>query len=357
MTRFTRRLALTLIVGGAAVASAQRPLTRPSPPVSAPAVGPWANKFFMPGIDKEPTQQPPLVIAHDFGTVPYGTLCTQKFTITNIYDVPIQVTDIRVECGCLKAYPPNKVLQANEQAEFTVAMNAGMFKGNNAKKMYVTFGPNFVSEAVLRLAANSREDVSLTPGEIDFGIVSQGTKTSKTVSLKYNGRQRDWKLTEVVSSNAAYEVEVKEATRGPLLGVEYYVTVTLKSDAVAGNLNDAIAIKTNDPAVPLVNVNVRAVVLAPVRVSPDKLEFKNIKLGEAATYKVMLDTAATCLVTPQAEDADGFSVETSSVASQKQMVRVKFEPKKAGTIRKDLKLQTNLPGNPSVTIVVEGGAK
>ena len=107
MTRFTRRLALTLIVGGGAVASAQRPLTRPSPPVSAPAVGPWANKFFMPGIDKEPSQQPPLVIAHDFGTVPYGTLCTQKFTITNIYDVPIQVTDIRVECGCLKAYHSN----------------------------------------------------------------------------------------------------------------------------------------------------------------------------------------------------------------------------------------------------------
>ena len=353
-----RLVSFSAVLVFAATASAQRPTVRPTPPSSAPLLGPWANKFFLPGIDKDPNQASPPVIVHDFGTVPHGTLCTQKFTVTNIYDVPIQVIDIRVECGCLKGYPPNKVLQPNEQAEFAVTMNAGAFKGPNAKTMYVTFGPNFVSTAVLRFAANSREDVSLTPGEVDFGIVSQGSKASKTVSLKYNGRQRDWKLSGVATANPAFDAEVKEASRGALLGVEYYVTVTLKSDAPAGTLNEVIAIKTNDPAVPVVNVNVRAAVLAPVQVAPDKLEFKDVKVGEAATFKVIVKAMGqACLLTALPEDADGFSIETSTQASRQHIVTVKFEPKKAGEFKKELKLQTNLPGNPSATIVVEGSAK
>ncbi len=357
MFRPARRLALTLLVGTSAAVSAQRPTIRPTPPVPVVAAGPWANKFFLPGVERDPLQAPPPVVVHDFGTVPYGTLCTQKFTVANIYDVPIQVIDIRVECGCLKAYPPNKVLQPNEQAEFAVTMNAGAFKGPNAKTMYVTFGPNFVSTAVLRFAANSREDVSLVPGEVDFGVVAQGSKASKTVVLKYNGRQRDWKLAGVASDNAAFDVEVKEASRGPLLGVDYYVTVNLKADAPAGNLNESIAIKTNDPAVPVVHVNVRATVLAPVRVSPDKLEFKDVKVGEAATFKVIVRTEADCLLTPQPEDADGFGVETTAASTRQHIATVRFEPKKPGTFRKELKIRTNLPGNPSALVVVEGTAK
>jgi len=358
MTRFARRFAFLALLGCAVSASAQRPFVKPTPPSTAPAVGPWANKFFLPGIENDPAQAAPLVIGHEFGTVPHGTLCTQKFTVTNIYDVPLQVMDIRVECGCLKAYPPNKVLQPNEQAEFAVTMNAGAFKGSNAKKMYVTFGPNFVSEAVLRFAATSREDVSLTPGDIDFGIVSQGSKAGKTAVLKYNGRQRDWKLGAVASANPAFDVEVKEASRGALFGVEYYVTVTLKSDAPAGAVNDTIAIKTNDPAVPSVNVNVRAAILAPLTAAPDKLEFNDVKVGEASTFKLIVRaTGQTCVLTVPPEDADGFSIDASATAMKIHVVTVKFEPKKAGVFHKELKIQSNLPGNPSVVIVVDGTAK
>ncbi len=358
MSRFARRFALLALLCCAIAASAQRPFVKPTPPTSAPAAGPWANKFFLPGIDKEPGLPAPPVIVHDFGTVPHGTLCTQKFGFTNIYDVPIQVIDIRVECGCLKAYPPNKVLQPNESAEFVVTMNAGVFKGANAKTMYVTFGPNFVSTAVLRFAANSREDVSLSPGEVDFGIVAQGSKASKTAVLKYNGRQRDWKLGAVVSPSSAFEVEVKEASRGPLLGVEYWVTVGLKSDAPAGNLNETITIKTNDPTSSAVNVNVRAAVLAPVQAYPDKLEFSDVKVGETATYDVLIRTpAGKCTLSPLAVDADGFSAETPPMPMTVHIVKVKFEPKKAGAFRKELKIVTNLPGSPSASVVVEATAK
>src|SRR5687768_16284640 len=101
MTRLSVTLTLTLVDAAAA------PAQPSDPPV------PWANKFFLPDVAQNPTQDPPPVIVKDFGSVPHGTLCVHRFPITNIYDVPVQVIYIRRSCGCLQAYPPEKILQPN----------------------------------------------------------------------------------------------------------------------------------------------------------------------------------------------------------------------------------------------------
>ena len=85
--------------------------------------------------------------------------------------------------------------------------------------------------------------------------------------------------------------------------------------------------------------------------------FKDVKVGEAATFKVYVRATANCVLTVPPEDADGFSVETTVSSTQAHVVTVRFEPKKPGAFRKELKLQTNLPGNPSAVILVEGSAK
>src|SRR5262249_26203882 len=54
----------------------------------------WAAKFF------------PAGLTHTFGTIAYGSVQTHKFTITNIYNVPFQVTEARVSCGCVDAKRP-----------------------------------------------------------------------------------------------------------------------------------------------------------------------------------------------------------------------------------------------------------
>ena len=60
------------------------------------------------------TRPAPAVITHNFGDVPHGTLCVHKFTITNIYDMPMQITEVRKSCTCLDYVPMTKVLQPNE---------------------------------------------------------------------------------------------------------------------------------------------------------------------------------------------------------------------------------------------------
>jgi len=340
-----------------AFALAEKPLAvkrSNAPVVVSTAPGPWANKFFIPGIESNPTAVPTPVITHDFGTVPYGTLCTRKFTVTNIYDVPIQVIDVRVECGCLKGYPPNKVLLPNESADFTATMNSAMFKGKQSKKMYVTFGPNYVSTAELRFEATSREDITLgTPGEIDFGTLAQGTKSAKSLSLRYVGKQRDWAITGSLPSKGPYEITVKEKTRGPLLGIEYIVNVELKADATPGELGETLTLRTNDPTSPQVLVNVRGFVQAPITASPNRVDFGEMKAGDVASHRILVRSSLATKIAAVADSGDGVSVETFSGEAQQQAVVVKFAPKSPGAFRKEVKLVSSLPGNPTTVVVIE----
>ena len=192
---------------GLAAVSAAPPAQPPQPAQPAPPA-PWANKFFLPDIATNREQPAPAVITHNFGEVPHGTLCAHTFTITNVYDVPMQVTEVRKSCTCLDYVPMTKTLQPNETGEFTVTMNSGKFVGHNAQTFYVTFGPKYVSTAVVRVSATSRTDVSINPGGVNFGAVPQGSALRQSVTVKYSGRSRDWKLTDVAPVQGPFEVKV-----------------------------------------------------------------------------------------------------------------------------------------------------
>jgi hypothetical protein len=349
MTRLICTVTLALLVPAAA----------PAQPSEQPA--PWANKFFLPDVAQNPRQDPPPVVVKDFGTVPHGTLCVHRFTVTNIYDMPVQVIDIRRSCGCLEAYPPERILQPNEASDFVVTMDSAKFKGDNATTIYVTFrgvldGTERQSTAVLRIQANSRTDVQLNPGRVHFGTVAQGSKFApQTVTVEYSGRQRDWKILGVVPPAGPIDVDVKQVGSG-FLGTKYQVAVALKPDAPAGPVAEVIGLRTNDPSAPVVQVNVTGTVQAPITLSTDAAKFGKVKVGQTATLRVIVrGTNGTPFVVQKVEeDADGVSVDTFPAASPTQVVTVKFQPSKPGAVRKDVKLQTSLGGGVSATIHVEG---
>ena len=347
-------LLLTLALATGPV-HAQRPKEREAKP------GPWANKLFMPNVERNPNKPAPRILAYDFGTVPFGTVCTKTFTVTNPYAAPMQVLDVRVECGCLKADPPNKVLHANESADFTVTMDAGKFKGVNAKRMYVTFGPDNVSVAELEFKATSREDVSISPGGVDFGFVPRGAKTpARIVTVKYAGRRKDWKITDVVRPSAALDVECKEVARHGPFGVTYQVAVTLKDDAPAGSLNEPVQLKTNDPTTEFVTLNVTARVQPPLAVIPDTVTFRDSTIGTERQYKVLVRGSGGTEFTLTADanpDLDAARVEgLLPVASNMHVLTVKFTPRAAGAFRQEVKVRSSL-GGPPLVVVVEGEAK
>ena len=356
--RFSYWLAVSVGLSVTVGAIAQPPAGTAQPAPAAPPA-PWANKFFLPDIATNREQTPPPVITHNFGEVPHGTLCVQKFTITNIYDVPIQITEVRKSCTCLDYVPMTKTLQPNDTAEFTVTMNAGKFVGFNAQTFYVTFGPKYVSTAVIRVQATSRTDVSLTPGAINFGSVPQGTRTSQSMSVKYSGRSRDWKLTEVMPVQGPLEVKVTEVSRGGPIrgGAEYQVDVALKPDAPAGPIAEQIAIKTTDSTHPVVQIAVSGLIAAPLEIAPARVRFDVVPVGQSSGQRVLIRAAKPFKVLGVDGAGDGITVElpAASAPLPVQFITVKFDPKQTGTVTRSLRIRTDLDGG-TVMLPVEAEA-
>ncbi len=323
---------------------------------AAAQAAPWANKFFLPDIATNREQAAPAVVTHNFGEVPHGTLCVHKFTITNVYDVPMQITDVRKSCSCLDYIPMTKVLEPNETAEFTVTMNTAKFVGQNAQTFYVAFGPKFVSTAVIRVSATSRTDVSVSPGAVSFGTVPQGTRLNQSVQVKYSGRTRDWKVTEVVPGTYPFEVKLSETSRGGPLrgGAEYQVDVTLNGNAAPGPISEQVTLKTNDPTNPFIHVGVTGTVVAPLELAPGKVRFE-VKVGESATQRVLVRAAKPFKVVGVDGAGDGVTVElpAAPAALPVQVIVVKFEPKQPGAVARQLRIRTDQGGDASALLPVE----
>ena len=345
----TKRLAATL-AGLLFLTATARAQTVPSGAGPA-SPSPWANKLFLADIATNPSQPAPDEIAFDFGTVPKGTLCVHKFTITNIYAVPMQVTDIRRTSETVQAYPPQRVLQANDKGEFVVSLDTSRFTGVGTETVQVSFGPTNVSTATLRVTARSRADVMLAPGSFNFGVVNPGSTPTKSVTLEYTGKQKDWAVTGVVAPTGPFEVTTSDAGRG-----KTKISVTLKSQGgnANGSFNDFVQLLTNDLATPVVNVAVNGTLLSPLSVSPDKLNFGAVRLGETKTVRVIVrgNDIGPFTIDQLANAGDGLSVQTISEPTLVHVVVVTFTPVKVGDYAKDVNLPTNLKGAATVNLVV-----
>ena len=308
---------------------------------AAPAQG-WAEKMFKDGN-----------LVHDFGTVPHGAQLFHRFTVTNIYAVRMEITQIVPGCGCVTATVAKRVLEPRESTTLDIQMDARKFTGPKKVDIRVTVGPDFVSTAELHVTANSRGDIVFNPGQVTFGTVALGQTPSATVDVEYAGKMA-WTVSEATTpKEAPFTAEVKEIYRRPNQ-VGYQVKVTLKSDAVPGPFKEFVYLKTNDPTAPLVPVLVDGSVQSPLTVAPAALSLGAVKMGEALTRRVVVRGNKPFRVL----GIDGppevtLGSEPSATANTVQTVTFQVNPDKAGAFKHEVKVKTDLQEAP-VIVVIEG---
>jgi hypothetical protein len=332
-----RHLALAVIVvaAGAGGAAAQPAETRP-----------WAEKLFQG------------VTTHDFGSVAHGAQLKYSFGLKNIYAVPLQITNVRVTCGCLSVKPSTRAVGSGETATLDVTMDARRFTGPKDIKVYVTVGPEFVSTAVLRVTANARADVVLNPGQINFGVVQSGQTPTQAIDIEYAG-VLNWQITEVVKNSAApINVAPQELYRqppGPRQPgkVGYRLAVTLKADAPPGAFKHELILKTNDPASPVLPITVEGNVLATLTVSPSLVRMGTLKVGQEKTFKVTVRAHRPFQIRAVDGQGDGVTAELPTGPAQLHQLTLKCQPAQAGELRKQLLIRTDLDSGASVAVTVE----
>jgi hypothetical protein len=302
----------------------------------------WAEKLFPDGI------------THDFGTIPAGTQLYHRFKMVNIYAVPLEISQ-RVGCACVSVTPSTNVLQPKEEGYLDVTMDARRFRNRKKVNIYFSVGPEYISSATLYVSANSRSDVVLNPGEVSFGVVSSSQSPApQTIDVEYAG-VLNWQVTEIVKHSAPVEATFKELYRRPNQ-VGYRVTVSLKPNAPPGSLKHELLLKTNDPASPLVPILVEASVQAGLTAVPSALSMGNIKVGESVSKKVIVRGSKPFRILAVDGTGEGVSAEFGNNDAAVQVVLVKCEPKKAGELKRQLRIRTSMDQEGAVTVNVDGVA-
>jgi hypothetical protein len=309
---------------------------------AAPAQQGWAEKMFTQGV------------THDFGGVAYGAQLLHRFTITNIYAVRMEITSIKIGCGCVTAEPLKRVLDSRESTEIEVRMDTRRFKGPKTVGIRVSVGPEFISSAELRVSANSRPDIVFNPGEVNFGTVVRGSAAVQTIDVEYAGAL-DWRVSEVVSRELPIDVSFKELYRQPGK-VGYQVRVALKADAPAGPVKGDVFLRTNDPASPLVAVLVEANVQAALTVSPATFALGTVKAGDTLTRRVVVRGSRSFLVRSVDSSGDGIALDPLPITpATVQIITFKCQIAKAGEFKRQLRIKTDMQEAPAI-VTIEGNA-
>lgn len=304
--------------------------------------GAWGDKLFGGAV------------THDFGVQPRGAQLKHKFKITNIYKVPLEITEVKVSCGCLSATPTTKLLKPGDTAWLDINMDAGRFTGPKSIRIFVSVGPEYVSTATLTVSANARSDVVFNPGEIDFGFVSRGQTPTRHIDVEYAGAL-DWRVLEIVKGTTApFEIKVEELPGGG--GRRgYRIFATLKPDAPGEKFKQEVILKTNDPSSPTLAFAIQGNVQAALTVAPDFLNLAGSKVGEMRTERVVLRGSRPFRLVGVEGQGDGVTATLPTTAATTHLVEVHFLPTKAGEVRRELVLRTDMDGG-TVRVLVQGTA-
>jgi hypothetical protein len=222
----------------------------------------------------------------EMGTVAKGTTVQKTLTITNLYKEDITVSGLATSCGCFRAETDKKVLKTHEAATISVKMNTIDFRGERHANLNVTLQfQNAYKSVQVPLHGFIRTDVTIEPGFLNLGTVEQGQGATKSVTVKFSGRQ-GMRVQQVRSNNPLIKTEVKQRNSG--FGSESDILVTLDASAPLGAVRDMLTIVTNDANNSEMQVDVAGKVEPDLVLTPSVLTLGKLRPGVEKTFSIVL---------------------------------------------------------------------
>jgi hypothetical protein len=235
----------------------------------------WAKKMF------DSTSK-------DFGVVARGAEVSHKFHIKNLYTQDIQVSNVTTSCGCTAPRFDQTPVKTGGETIVEISMDTYKFQHLKTSTVTVQFGQPRFAEVKIPVQVYIRSDVVFTPGSVNFGAVTVGTKTDRAVEIAYAGRP-DWKIDKVVTGDPNVEAKVVETSRNAAVGtVNYRLDVSLLPGAQVGFLRKQMTLVTNDATGGEIPLLVQARVEGDVTITPSVVQLGTVSPGAEATKTVLL---------------------------------------------------------------------
>jgi len=289
----------------------------------------WASKMF----DSS---------SFDFGSLARGAKAVHRFQIKNIYEETVHIAGVRSSCGCTTPTVVHPTIKTFETGEIVAEFNTIAFRGQHSATLTVLIDAPFPAEVQLQVFGNVRGDVVFQPGVVAFGSVPEGTPATRTVSVRYAGRD-DWRIEDVRCANANFEVEINETARGAGR-VAYKLAVHLKKNAPAGYIHEPLILVTNDGTARRIPLPVEGRIVPEISISPGSLVLGKIPVGQKITKKLVVSSTRRQPFKILGVDCDDDSFQFHVTDERKafHLIEVEFEPTHAtGKVRRTIHIRTD----------------
>jgi hypothetical protein len=288
--------------------------------------------------------------SRDFGSVPRGPTLTHPFRIVNKTGAPVQISNVRVSCGCTTAHALQTYLAPGQETAVLIEMDTRRFSGAKSVTIYVQFNQPRFDEVRLTITANSRDDISFVPESLNFGKVKRGAPAKANATVTFLGNA-NWQITGVSCDSNFVQTSV-EQTRRNGSEVAYQLTANLRSDTPVGKWFTDLWVQTNNPSAPRIRLPLTVEVEAPLTISPATVGLGEVKAGKLAERKVIVRGERPFrILAVQGTDKELTVRDSNPESKNLHVLTVAFHPQRAGEVQRTLRVLTDLAGEEAVEFI------
>jgi len=281
--------------------------------------------------------------SYNFGVVARNAKLRHSFEVTNPYDQPLHIAEVKPGCGCTAAVVGATTIPPGGKTYIEGILNTRNFTGVKNSGLTVTFDQPYSMQVSLGISAFIRGDVVIDPEQIDFGAVTRGKTATQAITVAYAGRS-DWRIERVVSANPAIRAEAREIRREGDR-IDYQVVATLEPTS-AGYLKDIVTIVTNDTGTRTVPVTVLAQIQSNLTLSPTMLSLGNLTPGQTIERKLVVRGNQPFKIVRIDGQTEDWSAESSEDSKTLHVVTIRYKAADAaeGTVQHRFRIVTDLKG-------------
>jgi hypothetical protein len=231
--------------------------------------------------------------AHDFGTVARGSHVRHAFPVVNRTNSEIRIAHWRTKCGCTDVRVGARVIPPGTQTTVEATIDTTKFQGFKASGLTLVVDRPVFDEIDLNMTCFIRGDITMSPGQIDFGTVRPvGQLPSSTLVMTYAGGRSAWEITDMKTQTAQVKAIAREMDRSADGQVRWLITATLQPGLSIGFFKDEITVITNDSPRQTVPVPVVANIQGALSVTPSIINFGPVRPGQSVSKVVRARSSA-----------------------------------------------------------------
>lgn len=229
---------------------------------------------------------------HDFGRVKAGSVVEHEFVFTNSGDATLEITGVRVSCGCTTAGEWSRQVEPGQTGRIPVQFNTGGYVGTVMKTVTVTSNDREQPSVILQLRATVWKPVDVNPPyAVIYANAETLGETRSTVRIISNEDQ-PIEVSEPECDSAFFVTALKTIQPGKEFEVE--IKPVVEQNPI--NRQGVIRLKSSSTNAPQIEIRAMTILQPVVTVSPPQIQLPPGPLGSQITITMTVRNAGTNMI-------------------------------------------------------------